>query len=321
MRTQIVYFLILPDTLLIDLAGPADAFEFANRQAGEVKFELRFISPNSSIQSSIGLSLSQLSPLPTHIETDAMLVIPGVRGDDFDHTTASARSAIKWLQQHITRDNIVACVCAGALVAARAGLLKNKRATTHHSHCVDLAKIDSSIIVEDNRIFVEDDNLFTSAGVTAGIDLTLHLIAQICSPQTAMRVARAMVIYFRRSGNDAQLSPWLLHRNHLHPTVHKIQDLISKNPAHPWNLDELADHACTSRRHLTRLFQTHAQTSVLDYLTGLRLSLADQLLSQTNWSIERIAQSAGFGSVRQFRRHWQAMYQQPPSTYQQQTSS
>lgn len=318
MAKQIVYFLILPDILLIDLAGPADAFLFANRRLGEVQFDLRYISPSPSIPSSIGLSLGNLLPLPEEIEEHALIMIPGVRGDNFDHTKPTAREAIKWLRQHLNPSHRIACVCAGALVAAHAGLLKNKRATTHHSHCSDLATIDASIQVEENRIFVEDGNVLTSAGVTAGIDLSLYLIAQICSPQTAMSVARAMVVYFRRSGNDPQLSPWLQHRNHLHPTVHKVQDLISKDPAHPWRLDELAEQACTSSRHLTRLFKLHTQTSVHDYLTSLRLNLADQLLSQTNWSIERIADAAGFGSARQFRRCWQTAYQISPSNYQQQ---
>lgn len=245
-------------------------------------------------------------------------MIPGVRGDDFDQTTVAARQSVKWLRQHCNASHRIACVCAGALVAAHAGLLRNKRATTHHSHCSDLAKIDASIQVEENRIFVEDGNVLTSAGVTAGIDLSLHLISQICSSQTAMAVARAMVVYFRRSGNDPQLSAWLQHRNHLHPTVHKIQDLISKDPVHPWNLDELAGYASTSSRHLTRLFKLHAQTTVHDYLTSLRLSLADQLLSQTDWSIERIADAAGFGSARQFRRSWQTTNKTSPSNYQQQ---
>lgn len=315
MKTQTVYFLLLPDTLLIDLAGPADAFLFANRRLGKTHFVLHYISPTSSINSSIGLSLSNLSALPEHIESDALVMIPGTLCDQFDADTPSTLETIRWLKETINSQRI-ACVCAGALLAAHAGLLRNKSATTHHSHCLDLAKIDSSIRVEDNRIFVEDGQILTSAGVTAGIDLSLHLIAQLCSPQIAMEVARAMVIYLRRSGNDVQLSPWLQHRNHLHPTVHRIQDLISKNPAHPWNLEELAAHACTSTRHLTRLFKLHTNTSILDYLTGLRLSLADQFLLQTNWSIERIAEAAGFGSSRQFRRLWQATYNISPSHYQ-----
>lgn len=318
MTKQIVYFLVLPDTLLIDLAGPADAFLFANRHLGEIPFELRYISARSSVDTSIGLSIHHLSPLPTEIEEHALIVIPGVRGDSFDHCTPAALETINWLRQSVNSSHRIACVCAGALIAAHAGLLKNRRATTHHSHCVELAEVDASIQVEDNRIFVEDGNILTSAGVTAGIDLSLHLISQICSPKTAMAVARAMVVYFRRSGNDPQLSAWLQHRNHLHPTVHKIQDLISQDPAHPWNLDELAAHACTSSRHLTRLFKLHAQTSVHDYLTSLRLSLADQLLNQSNLSIERIADAAGFGSARQFRRSWQSVYNTSPSAYQQQ---
>jgi transcriptional regulator GlxA family with amidase domain len=202
------------------------------------------------------------------------------------------------------------------LIAAHAGLLSHKHATTHHSHLDEMREIDPSISVEGNRIFVEDGDIATSAGVTAGIDLSLHLISQHCSPPVAMEVARAMLIYFRRSGQDAQLSPWLMYRNHVHRTVHRAQDLLSQHPAHPWQLEELADKLGTSTRHLTRLFKEHAEVSVHEYLNNLRLCLADQFLTQTDWSIERIAEASGFGSTRQFRRVWQTKHNTPPSQFQ-----
>jgi transcriptional regulator GlxA family with amidase domain len=314
MRKQVIYFLLMPDTLLMDLAGPADAFLFANRHQKNIHFELRFIGATSQINSSIGLQLGPLLALPDKLEGDATLVIPGMVGMQFDYQEPNIATSISWMRTHIKQQRVV-CICAGALPAAQAGLLKGRQATTHHAHCQDLATIDSSIQIEENRIFVQDGNVFTSAGVTAGIDLALHLISDLVSPQTAIAVARAMVVYLRRSGNDPQLSPWLKYRNHLHPVVHRVQDIILKNPAHPWNLDDLAAQAFTSTRHLTRLFKQHAEVSVQDYLTSLRLSLADQMLSQTTWSIERVAEAAGFGSVRQFRRVWQHTYQSPPSQH------
>ena len=101
----------------------------------------------------------------------------------------------------------------------------------------------------------------------------------------------------------------------MHRSVHKAQDLMSHDPAHPWQLEELANKIGTSTRHLTRLFKEHTQISVHDYLNSLRLNLADQLLTQNRWSIERVAEAAGFGSARQFRRVWQAKYQTPPSHF------
>lgn len=314
-RTQIVYFLLLPDTLLIDLAGPADAFLFANRYQQKIRFELKFISPMDRIICSTGLQLCPLLPLPDQIETDAIVVLPGLVGMDFPYQEAHEQACICWLREHVSATHHLVCICSGALLAAHAGLLAGHTATTHHDHCQDLARIDSSIRVEENRIFVQHDNVNTSAGVTAGIDLALQLISDIADPLTATAVARNMVVYMRRAGSDPQLSPWLMHRNHIHPIVHKVQDAIIKQPDFAWSLPLLAELACTSTRHLTRLFKSHAEISVQDYISSLRLSLASKLLTQTNWPIEQVAQAAGFGSVRQFRRVWRSAHAEPPGLH------
>ncbi|MFZ6720980.1 GlxA family transcriptional regulator [Undibacterium sp. Ji49W] len=316
-RRQPVYFLLLPDTLLLDLAGPADAFLFANRYQQDIRFELIFISPTDSINCSIGLQLSSLLPLPDVLEDNAILVLPGLSGDKVQHTKGEAQIAIQWLHQHVHARHKLICICSGALLAAYAGLLNGRKVTTHHSHYQDLASIDSSIRVEENRIFVEDGTVSTSAGVTAGIDLALHTISELAGPLAASAVARNLVVYMRRSGNDPQLSPWLKYRNHLHPAVHKVQDAITKDPSHAWTLQELASVACTSTRHVTRLFKLHTAISVQTYLTSLRLSLAGKFLSDTDWSIERIAEASGFGSARQFRRVWHQHFASPPSAFQQ----
>lgn len=315
MSQKNVYFLLLPETMLSDLAGPADAFLFANRQQTEIEFVLHFISALPEITCSIGLVLGPLSALPDTLEDDALLVLPGLVGMQFTYAGEADITSLKWLKSTVQPQHRVMCICSGALTAAHAGLLRGRRATTHHAHCADLTVIDASILVEQNRIFVEDGNICTSAGVTAGLDLALHLISGMCSPQTAIAVARAMVVYMRRSGNDSQLSPWLMHRNHIHPVVHKVQDVLIKDPAHPWDLPQLGQIACTSTRHLGRLFSQYAGISVQDYLSSLRLSLADRLLTQTDWSIERVAEAAGYGSARQFRRVWQSAHATPPSAH------
>ncbi len=315
-RIQPVYFLLLQDTLLLDVAGPADALLFANRYQDEVRFEMRFISSQQSVNSSVGLQLGPLLPLPEQLTSEAILILPGLIGGNEVYALPDAQIAIRWLSKKVHANHRVVCICSGALMAAHAGLLSGCKATTHHNHCHELAEIDSSIKIEENRIFVEDGRISTSAGVTAGIDLALHLVSELTSPFAASAVARNLVVYMRRSGNDPQLSPWLKYRNHLHPVVHKVQDAMVKNPAYPWNLTELSNIACSSTRHITRLFKLHAEVSIQAYLTSLRLSLATKFLTSTDWSIERIAEASGFGSTRQFRRVWSAHFSAPPSAEQ-----
>ncbi|VTR45591.1 transcriptional activator FtrA [Serratia fonticola] len=117
-----------------------------------------------------------------------------------------------------------------ALLAAQAGLLDGYHCTTHHAVIDRLRQQAPAALVKENRIFVEDRGVFTSAGITAGIDLALHLVNQYCGADRALEVAREMVVYFRRSGDDPQLSPWLRYRNHLHPAVHRAQDVMAAEP-------------------------------------------------------------------------------------------
>jgi transcriptional regulator GlxA family with amidase domain len=167
--------------------------------------------------------------------------------------------------------------------------------------------------VLDNRLYVEDGERFTSAGITAGIDLMLHIVGQLTSPATAAAVARFLVVYLRRAGTDPQLSPWLEGRNHVHPAIHRVQDAITADPARDWSLEALARIAIASPRHLSRLFNDHAGMSIPDYLNKLRVALAQQLLTETRLDMENVAERVGFGSSRQLRRAWSRFNASPPS--------
>ena len=155
--------------------------------------------------------------------------------------------------------------------------------------------------------------MFTSAGVTAGIDLALHVIGKQLGHRVAAAVARDLVVYMRRAGGDPALSPWVMHRNHIHPVVHRVQDAVSRNPAAHWPADRLADVAHTSERNLARLFAQHARCSPLDYVQRMRVGLARELLTQSELSLERVAEMAGFSSAHQFRRVWRRWESVPPS--------
>jgi transcriptional regulator GlxA family with amidase domain len=194
-------------------------------------------------------------------------------------------------------------ICSGTLLAARAGLLAGRRCTTHHELIDTLRTMAPEAEVVENRVFVFDGSLATSAGITAGIDLALHLIAEECSSALAAAVAQDMVVYLRRSPLDPELSPMVLHRGHVHPAVHKVQDAICAAPDRDWDMPALAATAHVTERHLLRLFVAHADVSPLRFLQAIRLELARQALARGE-NVARAADVAGFRSALQLRRAW-----------------
>jgi transcriptional regulator GlxA family with amidase domain len=297
-----VYFLVLPETLLLDLGGIAEAFRVANQFAEEPVFAPRFVGPAASVPSSIGLGLAGIEPLPAVLEENAWIVVCGMRRPELAVRLAPARAVIGWLKHIVTPSQTVCCVCAGALLAAEAGLLDGRQCTSHHAHTAWLESEHPKARVQHNRIFVEDGPIFTSAGVTSGIDLALVLIARQAGPVTAARVARDLVVYIRRTTNDPQFSVWLTHRNHLHPVVHRAQDAMMEDPGRDWDLTGIARAASVSVRTLSRLFREEAGVTPLHYLEEIRLALARERLLTTRWSVERVAEAAGFSSALQLRR-------------------
>ncbi|WP_025122230.1 MULTISPECIES: GlxA family transcriptional regulator [unclassified Serratia (in: enterobacteria)] len=304
--SRAVYFLMLPNVLLLDVSGPAEVLRLSGQ------FQLHYVSPVPQITCSIGMTISQLAPLPQEWDEGDILVIPGVADSARYFANDEAALARTWLQTLrpalAQRQFDLVCVCSGALLAAQAGLLDGYHCTTHHAVIERLRQQAPAALVKENRIFVEDRGVFTSAGITAGIDLALHLVNQHCGADRALEVAREMVVYFRRSGDDPQLSPWLRHRNHLHPAVHRAQDVMAAEPEAEWSVPQVAEKAHVSSRHLARLFRLHIGISVREYHEQLRLAVAQQRLQQ-GYGLEKAALTAGFSSGRQLRRaqqRWQA---------------
>lgn len=311
-----IYFLLQPKTLLLDVIGPAEVFQYANRllsnKGKKLAFELHFIGPETELQSSLPLAIN-IQPLPEKIANDAWLLVPGQMGSSIDLDNVPMLKSCQWLNQH--KFTKVISVCSGALVLAKAGLLKNKQCTTHHAHIEELSTLLDERQVLENRLFVEDGNVFTSAGITSGIDLALYLVQKYYSPSLATEIAKNMVLFTRRGHQDPSYSPWLEGRNHLHSKVHKVQDAIQADPAKDWSLSELANIAHCSARHLVRLFKATTHLTTKQYIYTLRLALAIQLLQGNQMSIDAIANLCGFQDVRQFRRLWSRHYPKPPSYY------
>jgi transcriptional regulator GlxA family with amidase domain len=317
-RTIQVYVVLAPQTLLLDVAGPLEVLRKANDQGRSVRFETRFVGPKPVAVSSVGLTLSDIEPLPEDLPDDAFIMLPGtINASDPESRLGSYGAAeqkiVAWLGKSIKPGHTLISICAGALLAARAGLLDDHFCTTHHTCCRELSELAPKAKVIENRLYVEDGRCLTSAGVTAGIDLMLHLVSRLIDTECSIRIARALVIYLRRAGADPQLSPWLEGRNHLHPAVHRVQDAIAADPARDWKLEDAAAIAHMSPRHLSRRFNEQTGLSLADYTNRIRIALAGELLRETKLDIEGVAERTGFASPRQFRRAWSRYHQQPPS--------
>ncbi len=310
-----VLFIVLPESLLLDLAGPAEAFRLANqaltRRGKPQAFRLRYAGPAPSVCSSVGLMLSGIEPLPARFDNPTWTVLLGRPGDmpQVLRRQSAWLQTRQWLTRHLpavlaagsASPHRLLTVCVGALLAADAGLLVGRRCTTHHELLADLAHIAPSAQVLANRVWVEDGALLSSAGITAGIDLALHCIAQTCGDALAATVAQVMVAAGRRGTADPQQSPLLAFRDHLHPAVHRVQEAVADQPGADWSAEALAAVAHVTPRHLARLFQQHTGLSPRDYVAHVRVALARQAL-QRGASGTQAAALAGFSSDRQWRR-------------------
>jgi transcriptional regulator GlxA family with amidase domain len=315
-----VYVVVPPRVLLLDIAGPMEVLRNANFEQMSLRFSVTYVGPAASASSSIGLSIAGIGSMPDHLPENAWVVIPGssdiplgkrsnMRGQD----NALEAEIVAWLRRLIRPGIRLVSICSGALLAARAGLLDGHECTTHHAKTAELSLLAPAARVKENRLFVDDRERLTSTGVTTGVDLMLYVVAQMAGHTCAVAIARHLVVYLRRGGSDPQLSPWLERRNHIHPVVHKIQDVVAADPSRDWSVRTLASAAETSSRNLSRLFNDHTRMSVTEYVNRMRVALARELLVGSRLDMETIAERAGFISTRQFRRAWGRLNHLPPS--------
>ena len=309
-----VLFVVVPHSLLLDIAGPAEAFRLANQHRDArglpPRFRLRFSGPAATPQTSVGLALAELEPLPVTLATPTWVVVVGQPTEHLSQVTPAVVTTSRWLN-HQLRESLLTdetphrllTICSGTLLAARAGLLGTRRCTTHHELLTALRVLAPDAQVIDNRVFVVDGPVASSAGITAGIDIALQLISEECGEALAASVAEDMVVYLRRSARDPEQSPFHMHRRHLHASVHRVQDAIVSAPERDWDMPALAAVGNTTERHLLRLFLDHAQVSPLQYLQSIRLERAKQAL-EYGTSVTRAAEVAGFSSGLQLRRAW-----------------
>ncbi len=307
-----VWLVLTPNVLMLDYAGPAEALRMARDMGAPLV--LHSCGPRASITTSLGPGLTGLEPLPATLPPRSLVLVVGNSNEASDYATPAARQVVRWLRTAPQADTRLASICSGALLLAQAGWLAGRHCTTHHSLLEILQATEPTATVADDRIFVDDGRVLTSAGISTGLDLALHIVEQHAGPELAARVARRLVLYQRRGSQDPQTSPWLAWRNHMHPAVHRAQDAIARDPARLWSVAALARAAHVSPRHLSRLFSQHAGIGVLAYQQQLRIARARELLAALPpRSVEQVAQQCGFASPRDFRRVWQRFAEGSPS--------
>ncbi|MDI5984701.1 helix-turn-helix domain-containing protein [Halomonas sp. M4R5S39] len=292
--------LMLPGQVPLDLVGPLQVLHGAQRHCEGIS--IRYFGPCASLDWLGPLSLSGIEPLPVRVESWDLLLVPGQYRRGI--VPAFQPVCVDWLRRQATGADTLMAVCSGALLLGEAGLLDGRRCTTHHTLLDRLRGVAPGAQVQGDCIFIEDGPVLTSAGISTGVDTMLHWVTRRLGHRLALGVAREMVLYLRRSGQEPQLAGWLEGRNHVDERMHRLQDALCERLRERWTLEDMAEVAVMSERHLRRRFVEVAGMSPLDYLARLRLQLARQLIEETPWSLARIAEEVGLGGDRQLRRAW-----------------
>ncbi|GAB2745439.1 GlxA family transcriptional regulator [Amycolatopsis magusensis] len=293
-----VAFLLVPKLHLLDLAGPAQVFSSAGDLG--LGYRLRYLAERPQVPTAQGIPVGAEVDWP-ELTRDDILLVPGWRAPELPGTGPIAAETLARIRAHHDAGGLVASVCAGADALGRAGLLDGRRCTTHHGLQEELARRYPLATVVRDVLYVTDGQVVTSAGIASGIDLSLHLIAVRHGPGVAARIAREMVVYARRNGEELQASAMLRHRDHLNDAVHRIQDLIDERFAERLRLADLARSAGCSERTITRLFGRVTGLTPLRYQQVLRVERAEHLIAQ-GVTVEHAARSVGFEDARMLRR-------------------
>ena len=301
-----VAVLVYDGVTLLDVAGPAEVFQ----QAGAYRTVL--LSPTGSdVTSNLGVRVAVDGAVSAERACDILLV-PGSDLYPRAPVPADLADAARILAARAGR---VVSICTGAFILAAAGLLDGKRATTHWKVAGELAARCPTCHVEPDPIYVRDGTTYTSAGVTAGIDLALALVEEDHGPDVARSVARSMVVYMQRAGGQSQFSAPLEGPPPRSPALRKITDLVTANPRGDHSLDELAKHLNVSTRQLTRLFRDELSTTPARYVENIRFDMARALLDQGH-TATRAASRAGFPSYESMRRVFARKLSISPAAYQ-----
>ncbi|MFU8821364.1 MAG: GlxA family transcriptional regulator [Gammaproteobacteria bacterium] len=291
---------------ILDVTGPLEVFSRASRlllehgqatvQPYRVVFTAREAGP---VECSCGLALVAQCALRDLGAADTVLVSGGVG------TRAALHDAdlVEWIRDHLPQARRFGAVCTGALLLARAGLLEGRRITTHWAFIRNLVEFAPSARVEEDAIFVRDGRLWTSAGVTAGMDMALAMVEEDWGRKLALDVAHQLVMHLKRAGGSSQVSASLAAQARaVEGRFRQLATWVSENLAGELSIESMAAQSGMSVRHFARCFNEEIGMTPAKYVERVRFEAAQQLLAQTDATVERVAESCGFGSAETLRR-------------------
>jgi transcriptional regulator GlxA family with amidase domain len=295
-KQRVVVIVVFDGVKLLDAAGPAEVFAEANRFGAAYRLKIASVD-GRDVSTSIGTRFAVTDRIASIESADTFLVAGGdmLVGRPIDPALVDALKTVP------IRTRRVASICTGSFILAQAGLLSGRRATTHWRHTGLLARAFPDVAVEPDAIFVRDENVFTSAGVSAGIDLALALVEDDYGADLVRDVARSLVVYLKRAGGQSQFSVLVEADPPRQSALRAVTDAIAANPAADHSVKTLAAQASLSTRQLARLFQSELGTTPARYVEMIRIDAARAALDAGR-TVTDTARVAGFGSAETLRR-------------------
>ncbi|MET9137878.1 GlxA family transcriptional regulator [Streptomyces parvulus] len=309
MAQRTVLVVLFDQVQSLDVTGPVEVFAGAERHTPGTYRVVTASPAGAPVRTSSGLTVVPDGPLADAPEADT-LVVPGGHG-----TRAPDPGLTDWLRARGPRARRLVSVCTGAVLLARAGLLDGRRATTHWAYCDRLAREHPAVDVHPDPIYVRDGRVATSAGVTSGIDLALALVEEDLGRDTALTVARHLVVFLRRPGNQAQFSAQLAAQTACREPLRELQQWITEHPGADLGVDALAARAGLSPRHFARAFRAETGTTPGRFVDRTRLEHARRLLEDTGDGVGQVARASGYGTPEAMRRAFVKILGTSPAEY------
>ncbi|QWT22186.1 helix-turn-helix domain-containing protein [Bacillus sp. NP157] len=311
-----VLILALPPVDALDVIGPAEVFAYANQLAdGRTPYLLELVSPGDDVHvaSETGIGLTAHHTLAREMRggrpVDTLIVATG-----FSTLDQLDAGAVDWIRRRAPLIRRVCSICVGAFALAQAGVLAGRRATTHWRLAQMLAERFPDVTVDPSPIWVKDGNVYTSAGISSGIDLALALVAEDLGDDVALEIARNLVLYLRRPGGQAQFSVSLRNQA-MSSELDALRHWIGEHLADDLGVERLADRQATSVRTLIRIFQRDLKTTPAKYVEEVRLEAVGRALERGGLSLEAIAKRCGYRSTDVMRKAFLRRYGVTPGDY------
>ncbi|KOG24960.1 GlxA family transcriptional regulator [Streptomyces viridochromogenes] len=309
MAQRTVLFVLFDGVQSLDLTGPLEVFTGAEKHRPGT-YRLRTASVDGGpVRTSSGLTVVPDAAL-ADVSDPHTLLVPGGEG-----TRGPQPALTDWLREHGPRAERLVSVCTGAILLAAAGLLDGRRATTHWAYCDKLARDHPAVEVDPDPIYVRDGRVATSAGVTSGIDLALALVEDDLGRDVALGIARHLVVFLRRPGNQAQFSAQLVAQTAQREPLRDVQRWITEHPDADLSVEALAARASLSPRHFARAFQTETGMTPGRYVDRVRLEHARRLLEDSADGVEEISRASGYGTPEAMRRAFVKALGTAPAEY------